>query len=233
MSSAIPISVNVAIPPPQCTLPFISCFNAKVMTDSFGGVFKGYGFAQCLLFSIPQLFSIRTAPSHKRHCRGMLAGVLFGPDIDQIRALTEIQGLYCKSRPSMWCSVLRNVSGLTFRYPPSVRLSHPMAKNEAVSAGGETSFTVPFTVHKASTPRRSNALVASRAQSLILRSQRTTTARSCTPASSTASRSCLITWPSLVSIVCKALIRITPAPYLPLDCLPTVGPPKPPHSHRV
>jgi len=148
MSSAIPISVNVAI---HRTPPFISCFNAKVMADSSSGVFKGYGFARCLLCSIPQLFSVSTAPPHKCHCRGVLAGVLFGPDVDQIRALTEIQDLYCKSRPSMWCSVLRNMSCLTFRYPPSVRLSHAMAKNKAVSADEKAPVTVPFTVHKAST----------------------------------------------------------------------------------
>jgi len=45
--------------------------------------------------------------------------------------------------------LLQNVSCLTFRYPPSVRLSHAMAKNKAVVGDEETPDTVPVTVRKA------------------------------------------------------------------------------------
>jgi hypothetical protein len=57
--------------PPRLIAPFLSCCNAKVMVDSVTGISKGYGF------------------------------VRFTSEADQKRALLEMQGLYCKSRPSM------------------------------------------------------------------------------------------------------------------------------------
>ncbi len=56
--------------PPRLIAPFLSCCNAKVMVDSVTGISKGYGF------------------------------VRFTSEADQKRALLEMQGLYCKSRPS-------------------------------------------------------------------------------------------------------------------------------------
>ncbi|KIM21689.1 hypothetical protein M408DRAFT_29333, partial [Serendipita vermifera MAFF 305830] len=55
--------------PPRLIAPFLSCCNAKVMVDSVTGISKGYGF------------------------------VRFTSEADQKRALLEMQGLYCKSRP--------------------------------------------------------------------------------------------------------------------------------------
>ncbi|KIM20035.1 hypothetical protein M408DRAFT_82638 [Serendipita vermifera MAFF 305830] len=60
--------------PPRLIAPFLSCCNAKVMVDSVTGISKGYGF------------------------------VRFTSEADQKRALLEMQGLYCKSRPSRCCS---------------------------------------------------------------------------------------------------------------------------------
>lgn len=73
----------------------------------------------------------------------------FTSEADQIRALTEMQGLYCKSRPSMSSFSFTKYIHLTFRYP-SVRLSHATAKNKAAAADEEAPDTVPVTVRKAS-----------------------------------------------------------------------------------
>jgi RNA recognition motif-containing protein len=50
--------------------PFQSCRSAKIMLDNNTGISRGYGF------------------------------VRFGDEADQRRALIEMQGMYCGSRPS-------------------------------------------------------------------------------------------------------------------------------------
>ncbi|KAG8805437.1 RRM protein, partial [Serendipita sp. 399] len=87
--------------PPRLIAPFLSCCNAKVMVDSVTGISKGYGF------------------------------VRFTNETDQRRALVEMQGLYCKSRP--------------------MRLSTATAKNKATSAEDEHAETIPVVV-KVPTP---------------------------------------------------------------------------------
>jgi len=128
-------------------------------------------------------------------------------------------------------SVLQNVSSLTFRYPISVRLSHVTAKNKAATADEEESPTQSarpaISPLLCRPPRRSNAFVVSRAHSLILRFQRTSTAMSCTRVSSPASSSCPTPWSGMVSTVRKALIRINPA-----SCLPWIFSPNP-HTRTV
>ena len=133
-------------------------------------------------------------------------------------------------------SVLQNAPSLIFRYPISVRLSHATGKNKAGTADEEESPTQSArpAISRLSPPRLSNAFAASRAQSLILRSQRTTTT-SCTRVSSPASRSCPTPWSSMVTTVRKAPIRISPASCLPPDFSrsdSTMGPPKP-HTRTV
>ena len=85
--------------PPRLIAPFLSCCNAKVMVDSVTGISKGYGF------------------------------VRFTSDADQQRALLEMQGLYCKSRPSTSISGDTNCSSAD-RLPLTVRLSTATAKNK-------------------------------------------------------------------------------------------------------
>ncbi|KAG8796539.1 RRM protein [Serendipita sp. 398] len=82
--------------PPRLIAPFLSCCNAKVMVDSVTGISKGYGF------------------------------VRFTNETDQKRALVEMQGLYCKSRP--------------------MRLSTATAKNKAAAADEEHGETIPVVV---------------------------------------------------------------------------------------
>lgn len=55
---------------PKYVAPFTSCKSAKIMVDPVMGTSKGYGF------------------------------VRFGSASDASRALIEMQGLYCESRPS-------------------------------------------------------------------------------------------------------------------------------------
>ncbi|PVF99527.1 hypothetical protein CPB86DRAFT_703059 [Serendipita vermifera] len=82
--------------PPRLIAPFLSCCNAKVMVDSVTGISKGYGF------------------------------VRFTSEEDQKRALVEMQGLYCKSRP--------------------MRLSTATAKNKNVTTDDENTETMPVVV---------------------------------------------------------------------------------------
>ena len=56
--------------PPRKIKPFISCKTAKIMVDPSTGLSRGYGF------------------------------IRFTDEVDQRRALIEMQGLYCLSRPS-------------------------------------------------------------------------------------------------------------------------------------
>jgi hypothetical protein len=77
--------------PPRLIAPFLSCCNAKVMVDSVTGISKGYGF------------------------------VRFTSEADQKRALLEMQGLYCKSRPSeyflfLYFSLLNFDSASVYRH---------------------------------------------------------------------------------------------------------------------
>ncbi|KIM20034.1 hypothetical protein M408DRAFT_82634, partial [Serendipita vermifera MAFF 305830] len=108
--------------PPRLIAPFLSCCNAKVMVDSVTGISKGYGF------------------------------VRFTSEADQKRALLEMQGLYCKSRPSKYCSSLPsqletilggsigpltgdlNGGGAPVEHKPNVPPSDPL--NTTVFVGG-------------------------------------------------------------------------------------------------
>lgn len=89
--------------PPRLIAPFLSCCNAKVMVDSVTGISKGYGF------------------------------VRFTSEADQKRALLEMQGLYCKSRP--------------------MRLSTATAKNKA--GGADEEHQEPMSVVVRVTPATS------------------------------------------------------------------------------
>jgi len=127
-----------------------------------------------------------------------------------------------------------------FRFAKCVLSDFPVSQNKAATAGeGESptqSARPAISPLLCRLPRRSNAFVASRAQSLCLRPQRTTTTTSCTQISSPASRSCPTPWCSMVTTVRRAPIRINPASCLPLDFSrsdSTPCPPKPPHSRTV
>ena len=57
---------------------------------------------------------------------------------------------------------------LTFRYPPSVRLSHSMAKNKAVVIDEETPDTIPVTVRKAPIHRQVRPIYRAVVQPLLI-----------------------------------------------------------------
>lgn len=71
---------------PKFVAPFLSCKSAKIMVDPVMGVSKGYGF------------------------------VRFGTPTDASRALIEMQGLYCLSRPSGFDSTSFTVASTLTRH---------------------------------------------------------------------------------------------------------------------
>jgi hypothetical protein len=113
--------------PPRLIAPFLSCCNAKVMVDSITGISKGYGF------------------------------VRFTSEADQKRALVEMQGLYCKSRPSgfLFHSIRYKCAKSSPCLP--VRLSTATAKNKSTNPEEDVNEPIPLVVH---TTPSSNGLVS-------------------------------------------------------------------------
>ena len=77
---------------PRFIRPFLSCKSAKIMLDPVTGVSRGYGFVRCVYSSIHrEVISLKLicAPTNR-----------FTEEADQQRALIEMHGLYCLSRPS-------------------------------------------------------------------------------------------------------------------------------------
>ena len=79
---------------PRFIRPFLSCKSAKIMLDPITGVSRGYGFVRSvcsfIFFEVISLKSI-CAPTNR-----------FTEEADQQRALIEMHGLYCLSRPSKY-----------------------------------------------------------------------------------------------------------------------------------
>ena len=77
---------------PRFIRPFLSCKSAKIMLDPVTGVSRGYGFVRYERF----LYLLRLSIAYinlRAHNR-------FTEEADQQRALIEMHGLYCLSRPS-------------------------------------------------------------------------------------------------------------------------------------
>lgn len=74
---------------PRFIRPFLSCKSAKIMLDPVTGVSRGYGFVRYASLSVYALVPPLTS------------GDRFTDEADQQRALIEMHGLYCLSRPSM------------------------------------------------------------------------------------------------------------------------------------
>jgi hypothetical protein len=73
---------------PKFIRPFLSCKSAKIMLDPATGVSKGYGFVRYTGHRSLLCFLESDAPDR------------FTDEADQQRALVEMHGLYCLSRPS-------------------------------------------------------------------------------------------------------------------------------------
>lgn len=73
---------------PKFIRPFLSCKSAKIMLDPITGVSRGYGFVRSV--------TLPSVPLSSAHAR-----FRFTDETDQQRALIEMHGLYCLSRPSM------------------------------------------------------------------------------------------------------------------------------------
>lgn len=78
---------------PKFIRPFLSCKSAKIMLDPLTGVSRGYGFVR----SVPSIFMT--------YMRLILINSRFTDEADQQRALIEMHGLYCLSRPSKCCAL--------------------------------------------------------------------------------------------------------------------------------
>ena len=74
---------------PKFIKPFSSCKSAKIMLDPVAGVSRGYGFVRCA----PILVKAPTSLTQLHR---------FSDEADQQRALIEMHGLYCLSRPSLY-----------------------------------------------------------------------------------------------------------------------------------
>ena len=109
---------------PKFIRPFLSCKSAKIMLDPVTGVSRGYGFVRCVEISLHAIHFLT------------LGAYRFTDESDQQRALIEMHGLYCLSRPSKSLFGLRQTFLLIFiRYqcasrqlPPnsSPLLYHPL-----------------------------------------------------------------------------------------------------------
>jgi len=73
---------------PKFIRPFLSCKSAKIMLDPVTGVSRGYGFVRY----VPPPVIVSCFASQNPH--------RFTDEADQQRALIEMHGLYCLSRPS-------------------------------------------------------------------------------------------------------------------------------------
>jgi RNA recognition motif-containing protein len=91
---------------------FTSVRSAKIMLDPKGGGSRGYGFVRCArAVSSPSRTAVLIGPPSD------LPLLSFAEEADQLRALNEMQGVYCLSRP--------------------MRLSHATAKNRSgLNLGG-------------------------------------------------------------------------------------------------
>ncbi|KIJ69923.1 hypothetical protein HYDPIDRAFT_77546 [Hydnomerulius pinastri MD-312] len=108
---------------PKFIRPFLSCKSAKIMLDPVTGVSRGYGFVR---------------------------RVKFTEEADQQRALIEMHGLYCLSRPM-------RISPATAKFkPPQVSLDLPPIQFPGGSHGGDprgNSVTVTMPLPNGNQPR--------------------------------------------------------------------------------
>lgn len=75
---------------PKFIRPFLSCKSAKIMLDPLTGVSRGYGFVRYVRFQAHIFTHTYRIPNS------------FTDETDQQRALIEMHGLYCLSRPSKY-----------------------------------------------------------------------------------------------------------------------------------
>ncbi|EIW76206.1 RNA-binding domain-containing protein [Coniophora puteana RWD-64-598 SS2] len=95
---------------PKFIRPFLSCKSAKIMLDPVTGVSRGYGF------------------------------VRFTDETDQQRALVEMHGLYCLSRPM-------RISPATAKYkPPQVQMNLPQIQLPSSSSMDQSSNSVTVAI---------------------------------------------------------------------------------------
>lgn len=116
---------------PKYIQPFHSCKSAKIMLDPVTGVSRGYGFVRCVPTVEVPIFPLSQDP-HR-----------FTDEADQQRALIEMHGLYCLSRPSEYklphCSPDRN----TLLFAQIVRISPATAKYKAPPAEDLPQVQIP------------------------------------------------------------------------------------------
>ncbi len=116
---------------PKYIRPFTSCKSAKIMLDPVTGVSRGYGFVRCVPISVVMSISASQVPYR------------FTDEADQQRALIEMHGLYCLSRPSEYqhphCSPDRN----TLLFAQIVRISPATAKYKAPPAEDLPQVQIP------------------------------------------------------------------------------------------
>lgn len=113
---------------PRFIRPFLSCKSAKIMLDPVTGVSRGYGFVRQVCSPTP------FGPLS-------LNPVRFTEEADQQRALIEMHGLYCLSRPSAFPESHFGLD-LAYLYPLLVRISPATAKHKGQQAA-VTTFPVP------------------------------------------------------------------------------------------
>ncbi|PCH40765.1 hypothetical protein WOLCODRAFT_162522 [Wolfiporia cocos MD-104 SS10] len=100
---------------PRFIRPFLSCKSAKIMLDPVTGVSRGYGF------------------------------VRFTDEADQQRALIEMHGLYCLSRPSTYIALLPVILRGWISFLTAVRISPATAKFKLAPGMAGVDFSqLPF-----------------------------------------------------------------------------------------
>ncbi|KAF9036892.1 hypothetical protein BDZ89DRAFT_1110556 [Hymenopellis radicata] len=95
---------------PKFIRPFVSCKSAKIMLDPVTGVSRGYGF------------------------------VRFTDEADQQRALVEMHGLYCLSRPMRISPATAKFKPTTIMAPHDLPVQFPSSSN-----GSDVTVAVPIT----------------------------------------------------------------------------------------
>ncbi|KAI0282383.1 hypothetical protein BGY98DRAFT_955600 [Russula aff. rugulosa BPL654] len=114
---------------PKIINPFLSCKSAKIMLDPVTGVSRGYGFVRC----VPTPVVVPNFPLSQDPRR-------FTDEADQQRALIEMHGLYCLSRPNRNTLLFAQI----YKAPPAEDLPQVQIPQPGVAPHGAATIALPL-----------------------------------------------------------------------------------------
>ncbi|KAE9407244.1 hypothetical protein BT96DRAFT_933577 [Gymnopus androsaceus JB14] len=184
---------------PKFIRPFLSCKSAKIMLDPVTGVSRGYGF------------------------------VRFTDESDQQRALIEMHGLYCLSRPM-------RISPATAKFKPTSSMTpQDLAQfQQFVGSNGISSDPVTIAVPLPPQPKSVSATIAQPLSPTNATSSATSSSSASSLATASSSSSWLREWQHLTKLYDSNTVKSTPTssitapfaqepPRVPMDYNPAMG----------